>query len=425
MQRNSRAARMKYDRCSTAELAKFCTSRGLTVDESPVPDTDRQSRQLHRHLRLSYIAALQAADANPGPFRFFGLSPELRTNVYEKLLVFNDSFSCHPQILRASKQINAEATNILYGDNLIEIKLYEDGMYIHGKVYEALPGSPLPQFLHKVQFMSWSLGKFDPTAAPRMFSRRSCEYKLHRICMHLMGKNKLRSMEVDFTHPPPAIGSPAVTAPFDVYGLRLLGPLKACVVKGLEGTIFEHQPDADSDWHLRKFSLQGPPTWMEHYAETCYEKWNKFLIDCYRYNGTMENAPLTRSREQGRAFAKAVKEALLRRVQQGKVRYPDKTDDEGEMAVGPGGNQGEKEVAVPWKERIQTKYNDDEAHKVFRDFMIFVEDVRLATYVHSDCPNQDIPGFLEEFLHFDVDAQIRLDDYSDAIDAAMKARGLK
>ena len=68
------------------------------------------------------------------PFPFLELPPELRNMVYRQLLhiplrqedrmrasdswISRDDISCHPKILAASKQIQAEAKGILYGENV-------------------------------------------------------------------------------------------------------------------------------------------------------------------------------------------------------------------------------------------------------------------------------------------------------------------
>ena len=68
------------------------------------------------------------------PFSFLELPPELRNMVYRQLLhiplrqedrmrasdswISRDDISCHPKILAASKQIQAEAKGILYGENV-------------------------------------------------------------------------------------------------------------------------------------------------------------------------------------------------------------------------------------------------------------------------------------------------------------------
>ncbi|GAB1740323.1 hypothetical protein NU219Hw_g5432t1 [Hortaea werneckii] len=64
---------------------------------------------------------------NP-PFRLFDLAPDLRGRIFRELLTWpeGDSYhlsTCHPQILRVSKQVKAEAEEILYKENTEAIHL--------------------------------------------------------------------------------------------------------------------------------------------------------------------------------------------------------------------------------------------------------------------------------------------------------------
>ncbi|KAL8832800.1 MAG: hypothetical protein Q9170_004745 [Blastenia crenularia] len=82
---------------------------------------------------------LARASLSRGPFLFLSLPLELRRQVYVELLtsshqvVWHDRHDrhrhprrlhIHPQILLANKQINAEATPILYGQNTLTIDIY-------------------------------------------------------------------------------------------------------------------------------------------------------------------------------------------------------------------------------------------------------------------------------------------------------------
>ncbi|RMY98338.1 hypothetical protein D0864_04422 [Hortaea werneckii] len=62
------------------------------------------------------------------PFRLFDLAPDLRGRIYHELLTWptNDHYhlsTCHPQILAVSKQVKAEAEEILYKENTEVIQL--------------------------------------------------------------------------------------------------------------------------------------------------------------------------------------------------------------------------------------------------------------------------------------------------------------
>lgn len=128
-----------YHRYSTMALATFGDSRGLTVT---YPSGDRQMF----FARSSIIKALQRADdaflgelkraeaarveaLRSFPFRFLDLAPELRNMVYEELLTIDEgSLTCHPQILRTCKEIQGEATSILYAANPFYIEVSEKGI---------------------------------------------------------------------------------------------------------------------------------------------------------------------------------------------------------------------------------------------------------------------------------------------------------
>ena len=112
-----------YNNISKDELVIFATNRKLQVQST--------AKISKRPTRKDYIRALEKAD-DIRTVRFLELPPELRNKVYQELLVLHDSFTAHPQILRTCKLINNEASSTLYGDNLIEIKLYSDGVYTHG-----------------------------------------------------------------------------------------------------------------------------------------------------------------------------------------------------------------------------------------------------------------------------------------------------
>ncbi|KAK5111506.1 hypothetical protein LTR85_011854 [Meristemomyces frigidus] len=146
----------RYYHCKKAELARFATDRGLDVLNT---STDPRKGPLQD----DYVRALKQAD-NYMSFRFLDLPPEMRNMVYKELVVLQESWYCHPQILATSKHVNKEASSILYGDNLIEIKIYEDGVNTHGKrsgLY--VPGRVAgygdfrklewPDLLHRVQHL--------------------------------------------------------------------------------------------------------------------------------------------------------------------------------------------------------------------------------------------------------------------------------
>ncbi|KJX96126.1 hypothetical protein TI39_contig805g00001 [Zymoseptoria brevis] len=113
-----------YDRCTNTELVEIARERGIVVPSLSTP------RKNHR-VKNDYRAALMTADGILS-FPFMDLSPELRTSVYQEVLILDNSFASFPQILATSKRINSEASTILYGDNLIDVRMFSDGVYVHG-----------------------------------------------------------------------------------------------------------------------------------------------------------------------------------------------------------------------------------------------------------------------------------------------------
>lgn len=68
--------------------------------------------------------------SNRTGFKFLELIPELRNIVYRELLVFDSGGSCQPHILASSKAVNAEASAILYCENLIHIEIKGNDVYV-------------------------------------------------------------------------------------------------------------------------------------------------------------------------------------------------------------------------------------------------------------------------------------------------------
>ena len=96
-----------YDKCTAAELVKFAENRGLLRPLATV---------------------LRNADKN-ATFRFMDLFPELRNAVYRELLTLHSEggkWFCYPEILVASRQINQEATSLLYLENTVRLDILRD-----------------------------------------------------------------------------------------------------------------------------------------------------------------------------------------------------------------------------------------------------------------------------------------------------------
>lgn len=137
---------------------------------------------------------------------------QLRTWVYKDLLVLKNSFTCHPQILRTCKLVNQEASNILYGDNLIDVLVRSDGVYVHGircgtyipmNQTPSVPFTSLvwPTFLRRAQFLQVSVKKEAQGPGYRLASLRSrliiVGNIIYSFVSFLSSRHRLRSAQVN------------------------------------------------------------------------------------------------------------------------------------------------------------------------------------------------------------------------------------
>ncbi|KXT00878.1 hypothetical protein AC578_974 [Pseudocercospora eumusae] len=99
---------LAYDACTLDELRIFVYDRNLTERTS---STNREE----------CIHLLRDADKS-STFRFPDLAAEIRNRVYEELLSLHDNGKCHPQILRASKSIHRDASEMIYSINTPTIR---------------------------------------------------------------------------------------------------------------------------------------------------------------------------------------------------------------------------------------------------------------------------------------------------------------
>ena len=90
-----------YSSYSKADLVTFATGRRLTVSSTS------KSKSSPGPTKHDYIKALQLADKSPSFPRFLNLPSELRTAVYQELLVLQNSYTCFPQILATCNTILA------------------------------------------------------------------------------------------------------------------------------------------------------------------------------------------------------------------------------------------------------------------------------------------------------------------------------
>lgn len=179
---------LQYDNFRKQDLAPFATNRKLEVRSTS------KSLTSPGPTRKDYTQALMKDDESY-VFRFFDLPPELRTQVYNELLVLQDSFTCYPQILRTCKEVSQEASKVLYGENLIEAKIYYDGVFVHGQRRGILQNFRWPLFLRKVQWL-----KLEVIGVPgRRYLANSgpiCSI-IYSLCAFLHRGTGLRSLEID------------------------------------------------------------------------------------------------------------------------------------------------------------------------------------------------------------------------------------
>jgi hypothetical protein len=250
--------------------------RGITV--APTTNSKRRSKDAKPPHR-AYVAALKQADAaRTFPF-FFDLPPEQRNAVYEELLVLHDSYTCHPQILATCKQIKDEASNVLYGDNLIEICLgpwcrtnggYGDRVTIHGLAHRS-PPRVWPAWLRKIQFLRITAPDIehilDCPRVPRDFKIRSAiefDSTMHSLCSSLAIGHKLRSFDVSITAP--VIDTILDAAPTFARLPGLLGPVNMGNMNHLE----ESQSAQLADLSLET-AMDATWTLLMHLFETCLQ----------------------------------------------------------------------------------------------------------------------------------------------------------
>lgn len=155
---------LDYSKCTVKELKSFLSNRGIRVKAK------LRKQQL--------VDRLTEADNN-ATFRFLDLPPEMRNMVYELLLVSCREepcgpFGCHPMILATCKQVNAEASPILYSKNTasmcfsielsisgstqctmpsIESNADAEDSCLHGSVFDIHPEPPYKGFLRNIESM--------------------------------------------------------------------------------------------------------------------------------------------------------------------------------------------------------------------------------------------------------------------------------
>ncbi|KXT15465.1 hypothetical protein AC579_10588 [Pseudocercospora musae] len=242
----------RYRRYKKADLVRFARHRRLTVSSS------RPGKSPHYS---DYAKALEAADRD-ATFRFLDLAPELRTLIYNDLLILDDSFTCFPQILRTCKQIKNEATNTLYGHNLIDIRIRPDNIRAHGQLcgdYSPIAADlslsdtskiHWPDLLHRAQFIRVSLAsnvwrnlRTRPATALSDLSKRIIIGGIvHSLCEFLAKKHRLRRIQFDFD----LVAHDGVQLHQTLYPVRLLGStVQVPTLRGLPVVPLQGELDID------------------------------------------------------------------------------------------------------------------------------------------------------------------------------------
>lgn len=237
---------LNYHRCSLRELRKFAQDRSL-----PIADSARAKK-------VTFVKALRNADIH-ATFRFLDLAPELRNKVYEELLILRNAWKCYPQIPATAKEIDFEASSILYGDNLVQISItgvvtryprrrYDSYLRIHDVeehflvLHHRLPDCAVPArgyrawptFLSKVRFLDLTItmGK-DTTREPGQF--KPMNHILFTLSCFLASSHALRRLRIrvncNFSNP---LGNEVLSI---VYPLARLTSLAICFVNGADNYI--------------------------------------------------------------------------------------------------------------------------------------------------------------------------------------------
>ena len=145
--------------------------------------------------------------------------------------------------------INKEAIGVLYGHNLVEVRVYTNCVHVHGTPYDGhVDGSlykrftPLslewPDYLRRVQWLHVvNTGEWDGLRAHTAQASEpitTFHRVLYSICCHLKESHSLRAMHVIYSHQ----GQPGNVQPWGAAAqnsladpLRMLGTLKQVVVE--------------------------------------------------------------------------------------------------------------------------------------------------------------------------------------------------
>ncbi|KAK3684603.1 hypothetical protein LTR37_020103 [Vermiconidia calcicola] len=121
-----------YNQWKVAKLAKTTHDRGLDAALA-------ENCKNRRPVKKNYVDVLRQADQNipqadqsDGFILMNKLPTELKDMIYEDLLLFHGSTTCHPQILATCREANKEASSILYKKNVVEVEISDDSVQAHG-----------------------------------------------------------------------------------------------------------------------------------------------------------------------------------------------------------------------------------------------------------------------------------------------------
>lgn len=187
-----------------AELVRQKNERGIAVPSTAPTHAD-------------LVHALQAADRNPQSF--LTLPSEMRVMIYEELLVFKSGKrTCHPQILATNKLIRTEASQILYGKNVIQLDISSQHVELHGERRaefdrkDWVENLTWPDFLCRAQQIQITV---TPPITPQMNARLN--NILYSLCGFLAGDHQVKQLTLD-------IRSMNLTAESDLYR-TIIAPL--------------------------------------------------------------------------------------------------------------------------------------------------------------------------------------------------------
>ena len=153
---------LDYGNCSLDELNDFVMARKLRAESDHLVDRETCTLMLEHSDRT-------------GTFRFEDLPPELRNDVYARLLLLPEPLvvtfwsigswhtkrnfrGCHPQIIATCSKFRKEASSYLYGENEIEILILRSICRLPQTQGDAGSGVFIPRIRLKTKIMNGPYG---------------------------------------------------------------------------------------------------------------------------------------------------------------------------------------------------------------------------------------------------------------------------